>query len=53
MVYDINGNRYRRFNNFSKKLLTTLYLANPFLKLLKSGEIGEDVLNDKVREFYD
>ena len=25
------------------------YLANPFLKLIKSGEIKEDVLNDKVR----
>jgi beta-glucosidase len=25
------------------------YLANPFLKLLKNGEISEEVLNDKVR----
>jgi len=25
------------------------YLANPFLQLLKSGEINEDVVNDKVR----
>lgn len=25
------------------------YLANPFLKLIKNGEISEDVLNDKVR----
>ena len=25
------------------------YLANPFLKLIKSGDIKEDVLNDKVR----
>ena len=25
------------------------YLANPFLKLIKNGEIKEDILNDKVR----
>ena len=25
------------------------YLANPFLKLIKSGEIKEEILNDKVR----
>ena len=25
------------------------YLANPFLKMLKSGEIKEEVVNDKVR----
>jgi beta-glucosidase len=37
----------------SKKCLRLVLLANPFLKLLKSGEIEEDVLNDKVREFYD
>jgi hypothetical protein len=33
-------------------LTICIILANPFLKF-KSGEIGEDVLNDKVREFYD
>jgi beta-glucosidase len=32
-----------------KNAYDSYYLANPFLKLLKSGEIGEDVLNDKVR----
>jgi beta-glucosidase-like glycosyl hydrolase len=34
-----NGNRHRRFNNSQKMLTTALFLANPFLKLLKSGEI--------------
>lgn len=33
----------------TKNAYDSYYLANPFLKLLKSGEVGEDVLNDKVR----
>ena len=33
----------------TKNAYDSYYLANPFLKLLKSGEIKEDVLNDKVR----
>ncbi|WP_281298163.1 beta-glucosidase family protein [Flavobacterium limnophilum] len=33
----------------TKNAYDSYYLANPFLKLLKSGEIAEDVLNDKVR----
>ncbi|MBC7845254.1 MAG: glycoside hydrolase family 3 C-terminal domain-containing protein [Flavobacterium sp.] len=33
----------------TKNAYDSYYLANPFLKLLKSGEIGEEVLNDKVR----
>lgn len=33
----------------TKNAYDSYYLANPFLKLIKSGEIKEDVLNDKVR----
>ncbi|HAH54579.1 MAG TPA: glycosyl hydrolase [Flavobacterium sp.] len=33
----------------SKNAYDAYYLANPFLKMLKSGEIKEEVLNDKVR----
>ena len=33
----------------TKNAYDSYYLANPFLKMLKSGEIKEDVLNDKVR----
>ena len=33
----------------TKNAYDSYYLANPFLKLLKSGEIEEEVLNDKVR----
>jgi len=33
----------------SKNAYNSYYLANPFLKMLKSGEIKEEVLNDKVR----
>jgi beta-glucosidase len=33
----------------TKNAYDSYYLANPFLKLLKSGEIKEEVLNDKVR----
>jgi beta-glucosidase len=33
----------------TKNAYDSYYLANPFLKLIKNGEIKEDVLNDKVR----
>lgn len=33
----------------TKNAYDSYYLADPFLKLLKNGEIKEDVLNDKVR----
>lgn len=33
----------------TKNAYDSYYLANPFLKLLKSGEIEEQILNDKVR----
>ena len=33
----------------TKNAYDSYYLADPFLKLLKSGEIKEEVLNDKVR----
>ncbi|WP_227873890.1 beta-glucosidase [Flavobacterium nackdongense] len=33
----------------TKNAYDSYYLANPFLKMLKSGEIKEEVLNDKVR----
>jgi len=33
----------------TKNAYDSYYLANPFLKMLKSGEIAEEVLNDKVR----
>ncbi|PJJ08332.1 beta-glucosidase [Flavobacterium sp. 1] len=33
----------------TKNAYDSYYLADPFLKLLKSGEIDEEVLNDKVR----
>lgn len=33
----------------TKNAYDSYYLADPFLKLLKSGEIQEEVLNDKVR----
>jgi beta-glucosidase len=33
----------------TKNAYDSYYLANPFLKLIKSGEIKEEVLNDKVR----
>lgn len=33
----------------SKNAYNSYYLANPFLKMLKSGEIKEEVINDKVR----
>ncbi|MFI0430471.1 beta-glucosidase [Mariniflexile sp. HMF6888] len=33
----------------TKNAYDLYYLAGPFLKLLKSGEVKEDVLNDKVR----
>nr|WP_314898403.1 glycoside hydrolase family 3 C-terminal domain-containing protein [uncultured Flavobacterium sp.] len=33
----------------TKNAYDSYYLADPFLKLLKSGEIEEEVLNDKVR----
>jgi len=33
----------------TKNAYDSYYLANPFLKLLKSGEIAESVLDDKVR----
>jgi beta-glucosidase len=32
-----------------KNAYDSYYLADPFLKLLKSGEVEEEVLNDKVR----
>ncbi|RTY99321.1 glycoside hydrolase family 3 protein, partial [Flavobacterium bomense] len=33
----------------TKNAYDSYYLANPFLKMLKSGEIKEEILNDKVR----
>jgi beta-glucosidase len=33
----------------TKNAYDSYYLANPFLKMLESGEIKEDILNDKVR----
>ena len=33
----------------TKNAYDSYYLANPFLEMLKSGEIEEEVLNDKVR----
>lgn len=33
----------------TKNAYDSYYLADPFLKLLKSGEIKEEILNDKVR----
>jgi beta-glucosidase len=35
--------------NSQKNAYDNYYLAYPFLKMLKNGEISEDVLNDKVR----
>lgn len=33
----------------TKNAYDSYYLANPFLKMIKSGEIKEEVLNDKVK----
>ena len=39
-----NGLSWGRSNAYSN-----YYLADPFLKLLKSGEVSEELLNEKVR----